>query len=201
MSSSTPPAQGRPRDPAVEGAILRATRELLVEKGFAGMTVDAVANAAHCGKAAVYRRWPSKTALVVAAVREVYEPPPVPNTGSLRGDVLACILHYTRADEQAALALASLLSANSAHPDLKQASYESIGRHPVAALRAVLERWVERGAILPSTRTDVIAGLVPILASSSILTQRRGLRESDAIDLVDHVLLPALTVGITPSAP
>lgn len=191
--TALPSAFGRPRDPAVETAILRATRELLVERGFPGMTVEAVASAAHCGKAAVYRRWPSKTALVVAAVREVYDPPPVPDTGSLRDDVLACVMHYTRADEQAALALASLLSAGSHDAELKQASYEAIGRHPVAALNAVLRRWVDRGAIQPSTRIDVIARIVPTLASSSIVTQGRGLRQGDVTDLVDHVLMPALT--------
>lgn len=188
-------SQGRPRDPAVEAAILRATRELLVERGFAGMTVDAVASAAHCGKAAVYRRWPSKTALVVAAVRDVYDPPAVPDTGSLRDDVLACVMHYTRADEQAALALASLLSAGSHDTELKQASYEAIGRHPIAALNEVLRRWVDRGVIGSSTRIDVVARIVPTLASSSIVTQGRGLRQGDVTDLVDHVLMPALTAG------
>lgn len=193
MTSTPSIATGRPRDPAVEGAILRATRELLVERGFAGMTVDAVASAAHCGKAAVYRRWPSKTALVVAAVREVYDPPAVPDTGSLRDDVLACVMHYTRPDEQAALALASLLSAGSHDAELKKASYEAIGRHPMAALREVLDRWMERGEIHPETRIDVISRIVPTLASSSIVTQRRGLSAQHATELVDHILLPALT--------
>ena len=57
------------RGAAREEAILLATLKLLAESGYDQMTVDAVAAEAHSSKATIYRRWPGKAALVVAAVR------------------------------------------------------------------------------------------------------------------------------------
>jgi AcrR family transcriptional regulator len=59
---------GRPRDPHVDEAIQRAALELLLEEGFARMSIEGVATRAGVGKAAIYRRWDHKTALVVDAI-------------------------------------------------------------------------------------------------------------------------------------
>jgi AcrR family transcriptional regulator len=65
---------GRPRDPQVDAAIRQATLDLLVEEGFARMSIEGVANRAGVGKAAIYRRWDSKTALVVESIRDLISP-------------------------------------------------------------------------------------------------------------------------------
>src|ERR1700694_507257 len=65
---------GRPRDPHVDAAIRQATLDLLVEEGFARMSIEGVANRAGVGKAAIYRRWDSKTALVVEAIHDLVKP-------------------------------------------------------------------------------------------------------------------------------
>ncbi|WP_067832344.1 TetR/AcrR family transcriptional regulator [Actinomadura kijaniata] len=78
---------GRPREGRVDEAILTATRELLAETGYAGLTVDGVAARAGIGKAAIYRRHASKQEMVFAAAIEGPEPEPPPDTGSLRGDL------------------------------------------------------------------------------------------------------------------
>lgn len=187
----SPPA-GRPRDPAVAAAILQATRDLLVENGFAGMTVEAVARAAGSGKAAVYRRWPSKTALVVAAVRDLDTPADVPDTGTLRGDLLECALHYARVGRTPARVLASLLSELGREPELRQAAYEAIGAPPAAALAAVLDRWVERGEIPASVPIGLLTGIIPAVAFRTVVLRQQSLDPQTAADLVDHVMLPAL---------
>jgi AcrR family transcriptional regulator len=64
-------ARGRPRDPAVGDAVLRATLELLEERGYEGLRIEEVAARAGTGLGAVYRRWKSKRELVVAAVRSL----------------------------------------------------------------------------------------------------------------------------------
>ena len=59
---------GRPRDPRIDGAVLRATVELLSETGYPGLLVSAIAERAGTSKPAIYRRWPSKAHLVHEAV-------------------------------------------------------------------------------------------------------------------------------------
>lgn len=82
---------GRPRDPHVDAAIREAALDLLVEEGFARMSMEAVATRAGVGKAAIYRRWDSKTALVVDAIHALIGPKllPFPETDDLRADLQA----------------------------------------------------------------------------------------------------------------
>ena len=84
-------AAGRPRDPRIDAAILRATTDLLVEIGYSNLTMAAVAERAGTTKTALYRRWSSKAELVheaafPAAPTAIATPP-----GDLRADVRAMI--------------------------------------------------------------------------------------------------------------
>jgi AcrR family transcriptional regulator len=78
---------GRPRDPRIDGAVLRATVELLGEMGYAELSVDAIARRAGTSKPAIYRRWPSKAHLVHEAVFPIGDSTALPDTRSLVGDV------------------------------------------------------------------------------------------------------------------
>jgi AcrR family transcriptional regulator len=85
---------GRPRDPHVDEAIRRAAIDLLLEEGFARMSIDGVASRAGVGKAAIYRRWDNKTALVVEAIHDrVTCGIEWPDTGDLRADLEAFFTH------------------------------------------------------------------------------------------------------------
>ena len=92
MEASAParPA-GRPREPRVDEAVRAATLELLRERGYGGVTMEGVAARAGVGKAAIYRRFPTKAELVFAAAVHGLELPPPEDTGSLRGDLEALI--------------------------------------------------------------------------------------------------------------
>jgi AcrR family transcriptional regulator len=190
MSNSV--AVGRPRNPETDAAILRATQDLLIEHGFEGMTVEMVARAAGTGKAALYRRWPSKSALVVAAVRDLHGPTDVPDTGTLRGDLLVCALHYTRGDDRTALIMAGLLTAASRDPELRAASTEVIGAPRAAMFRGVIRTWIDRGVVTADAPVDVIASIVPSVAFGRVVMSRELMDVTTAEDLVDRVLLPAL---------
>ena len=89
--ASPPPTgrkRGRPRDAAADGRILDAAAHLILERGFEQTTVDDVAALAGVGKATVYRRWPSKEDLAVAAMGKLYDVlAPVTDTGDLRADL------------------------------------------------------------------------------------------------------------------
>src|SRR5438445_5509896 len=100
-SLAAPPARsrrGRPRDPAVDQAILAAAVDLLAETGYARLTMDQVAARAGVGKASVYLRWPNKVALVAEAIqRRSRVLPEVPDTASLRQDMLVFVRALVRA--------------------------------------------------------------------------------------------------------
>ena len=185
-------AAGRPRDPALEAAILDATQDLLIEHGFAATTVEAVARAAGTGKAAVYRRWPSKIDLVIAAIRALQSPPAAPDTGTLRGDLVECAMHFVQRDRRPALVLAGVLNEIGRNDKLREAAYEAIGKPPAVAFAAVLERWRTRGQVTSSAPAELLAGIVPAAAFRSVAFRRRALDQQTAVDLVDFVLLPAL---------
>src|SRR3954449_8248002 len=80
--------RGRPRDPETDGRITKAAAQLMLERGFDRTTVDDVAARAGVGKATVYRRWPSKEDLAVAAMETLYTAEfPEADTGSIETDL------------------------------------------------------------------------------------------------------------------
>ena len=82
------------RAEAREQAILDAALELVLEVGYDRLSMDALAERAHAGKATIYRHWSGKAEVVAEAVRQRQcEEVPVTDTGSLRGDLLATIKH------------------------------------------------------------------------------------------------------------
>lgn len=86
---------GRPRDPELDRAILSATVELLCAEGFGGTSVEAVAERAGVSKATIYRRWPTREDLLLAAGGSMGSCPPDPETGSLRDDLVTLITGLT----------------------------------------------------------------------------------------------------------
>lgn len=194
MSSSTT-AVGRPRDPRIDDAILDATTALLADVGPSGLTVDDVARAAGCGKAAIYRRWGTKNDLIVSAVERFYRAPEVPDTGVLRDDLLTAARHYSGRDARASRVLANLLLETTRDPELRAVAYRSIGGPPVAVLTSVIERAAARGEIAEGAPIDLIIAIMPAIAFRNVVSAGRTLSEAEVLDLVDGILLPALTAG------
>src|ERR1700689_1994006 len=95
---SAPVAQrGRPRSEQSHRAILDAANEILEERGFADLTIDEVAHRAGVSKPTIYRRWPPKGTLVFEAFSgDFLGRQPVPDTGTLRGDLLAALRAWIR---------------------------------------------------------------------------------------------------------
>ena len=80
--------RGRPRSPVVHAAILDATRVLLIENGYAEVSMDRVAGHAGVGKQTLYRRWPSKAQLVAEAVMDAHRGGfELPDTGDVAADL------------------------------------------------------------------------------------------------------------------
>src|SRR5262245_54764383 len=94
-TKASPPAgsrqPGRPRSATAHAAILDATVALFIERGFDGMSMEAVAANAGVGKATIYRRWPTKEDLVVDAVARVFTEGARPDTGTVRQDLIESV--------------------------------------------------------------------------------------------------------------
>lgn len=154
MTTDTP-RPGRPREERVDAAILATTRELLVEGGYAGLTVAAVAARAGIGKAAIYRRYATKQEMVFAAAVHGLEPASPPDRGSLRAD-----LEWLTADIVATLsgpavrgALGGLLADAEGDQDVVARMRETFVAHQRTGIELVLDRGTERGEL--TARPDV----------------------------------------------
>ncbi len=92
-TDTTNPTRHRRRGTELENALLDAAWEELVAVGFGGLTMESVAARARTGVAVLYRRWANKSDLVIATIARygVTHPIEAPDTGSLRGDMLALL--------------------------------------------------------------------------------------------------------------
>ena len=82
---------GRPRDRRIDGAVLRATAELLEEVGYLQLTIAAIAERAGTNKPAIYRRWPTKARLVHEAVFPAQGSDVIPPGDDLRSDIRSLV--------------------------------------------------------------------------------------------------------------
>ena len=82
---------GRPRDPRLDDALLDAGLEVIMERGYHAATLTEIARRAGVGTPAIYRRWPTKAKLAIEIVVRVSEPEPIPDTGSIRDDLVAFV--------------------------------------------------------------------------------------------------------------
>ncbi len=141
------PRRGRPRDPDAEPRIRRYAVQLLLERGFDGMTVDDVAEAAGVGKATIYRRWASKEELANDAMADLFDIEiPDADTGSLAGDlreVYGNALAFVNSPAGVALMRLGISEAN--RDDRSAAIYRSLIDRRIVLTKAALERAWARG--------------------------------------------------------
>ncbi|MBM6403535.1 TetR/AcrR family transcriptional regulator [Phycicoccus sp. CSK15P-2] len=194
---------GRKRDHSRDPEILEAALDILAECGYDGMTVDMVAARAKAGKATLYRRWPSKAHLVIDAVacmkRAQHQAPP-PDTGTLRGDLVAMIRPPGIADGQRKMqVMGGLVSLLAREPELVEAVDEAITEPRVRQNRIVLERARDRGEIRADADLELVAHIGPAMASYRTLVQRRQVDREFLVRIIDEVVLPAL--GVPPGDP
>lgn len=159
---------GRPRDPRIDESIMRETRRQLREHGYRGVRVAAVAEAAGVTAPTVRLRWPTKAELVHDAIFTDADAPPVPDTGSIVGDVTEAVrqtlAHYSSPEMKAGLL--GLAEDVRGHPDLRGRIDGRLRQPAVAAFHDLLDRAVARGELealpLASAQTllDVIAGSI-----------------------------------------
>lgn len=191
--------RGRKRDPARTELILDATLSVLAEQGYEGMTIDMVAVRAGSARATVYRRWPTKAELVLEAVARLsrgdVNRETLPDTGSLREDMVAMILPLDDEEQQVRIqAMAALLSLPKDDQRLAEAArHAGIGPW-IEVTRILIQRAVDRGEFLPPPDLDTLAGVIPMMCVARAVQQQPITREF-SLALIDGVIIPALRSG------
>lgn len=176
-----------------EAELLAITLELLQQHGYDRFSVEAVATTAKASKATVYRRWPTKADLVLAAIVEgIRSAATPPNTGSLRGDLLS----IGRATCEQALehmrTMRAVLNEMSHSPALREAMQQKFVLQRTLVIDAVLAAAVERGEIEASAINHEIYDLLPGYLVFRALVADRPPTEETVRVVVDDVLLPSL---------
>lgn len=202
---ATAPRRGRKRDATRDAAILDAALDVLAEVGYEGMTMDMVATRARAGKATVYRRWTSKPELVRDAVarmkRAQVDLDQLPDTGSLRGDLVALAKQEPEEDAERRLKIMGGLASLEAHDlGLGEASGTAVIEPWIQANRQLIGRAIERGEFSPEADVETLARVVPSMGGYRALVERKAFNGEFFIALIDHVLLPALRGASVPTS-
>lgn len=178
---------------ALDGALLDAAWQQLVEGGYAAFTMDAVAARARTSRAVLYRRWADKHALVRAVIAHVLRPDElaIADTGSLRGDTIAMM----KAANRSRLALVTAMTVHlggyyqetgTSPSELRRTLFPSRPNIP----RLLLDRAIARGEADPSCATDRVAGVPYALLQQEFFMTLKPVPVAVIEAIVDTIFLP-----------
>ncbi|WP_420035945.1 TetR/AcrR family transcriptional regulator [Streptomyces sp. cg28] len=186
----------RRRGPVLERAILEATLEQLSTVGWNGLTMEGVAAGAQTGKAAVYRRWPSKEDLVVDALQAgLPQVDSVPDLGSVREDLLELCRQLRDAMfSRPGSALRSVIhecdtiTAERFHSVIVQ----GVVQPGVELIKEVVSRGIKRGDVRQDATDASVCDVIPAMMMYRSKVCGSEWRDEDLVELIDQVMVPLL---------
>ena len=195
------PRLGRKRDASRDADILDAALEVLAEEGYVGMTMDMVALRAKAGKATMYRRWPSKTELVHDALARLkstaVDLERLPDTGTLRGDLLAMFKPQSIEEGKRTLAVFAGIASLSHDPRFTEVVTDLMVTPWADAHRALMERAQARKEISADADLATLSKVVASIAGFRTIVEKKPFTRDFLVSIVDAVVLPALGVKRT----
>jgi AcrR family transcriptional regulator len=180
---------GRRRRPDVDDLLLDATIELLRRDGYSGLRVEAVAARAGVAKSTLYRRWPSKSTVVAAAIERLYlGHVAVPDTGDLRQDLIALLTNsYEVLIVGPGRIFSDLIRESGGAPDLVQLITETMHARR-RFYRQIFNRAIARGDLAPEIDTDLAIDLLVGPLWVRLLVTSQPISKTAVKDIVDSVL-------------
>lgn len=186
---------GRPRNAGYDKKILDAAEELLIENGYAGFTIDGVAARTGVGRPTIYRRWPSKAALAIAALEEGVPLDSTPDTGSLREDLRAFQRgRITRMNLPAHRPIVSGLVSHAVADPALAAEFTGWYLHRQEGVDLILQRAVDRGELPPDVDFELVNDLLLGPLYTRAVVRGQPLAPELARQTVD-IVLAALRAG------
>jgi AcrR family transcriptional regulator len=186
----------RRRGRELEDALLAAAWEQLVSGGYGAFTIDAVATRAGTSKPVIYRRWPNREALVMAAVQYYFAQGsrPVPDTGSLRGDVIALLTEANESRFEIAAVISVQLVAYFQETGTTPAGLREqlLGDRP-SAIAAIMRRAIERGEVTATDLTPRMINLPFDLVRHEALMTLGSVPPEAIREIVDDIFLPLVS--------
>jgi len=191
--------RGRPRSAEAEQAILNATLRMLGTHGVAGTTIEGVAAGAGVGKTTIYRRWPTKTDLILAAISDIVPAGEPPDTGTMAGDMAAISEIQQRRLAGSGLAgiVPRVLADSMSDPELHQDYVDRVVKPFRELLRLFIERGIERGELRPDLEVEPLVDLLHSIPIYKILMSRG---DPASIAGIPGDYLPLLAPGILNSS-
>lgn len=183
----------RRRGAALERAILHAAADELLAGGYAGLTMAKVAKRAGTNKNAIYRRWPNRAALGLAAYRQLaVADRPIPDTSTLRGDVLELLRRANRQwSSPFGEILRGLLAAAGEDSQLLAELREQAVDAGSALWLQVLGRAVARGEARPEALHPRVATVaIALLRNEFVVRGVPTVPDGVLVEIVDEVYLP-----------
>jgi AcrR family transcriptional regulator len=192
---------GRPRDPFIEGKLLRVTQQLIAEIGLEALTMNRVAERAGASKATLYRRWDDKRSLVRDAVAAFDVDTTIPHTGALRTDLEALIGMWVSPIGYPPAEFRHVIAAISRDPDIWRAFDAATHGERTRSLAVVVRRAVTRGEA-PPLRYDAafVTRAVHALAVEHAAQRELPLDAAFVTRAIESIVLPILGVGRDPEA-
>ena len=199
MNAVPPPSETGLVRPRVEGdrelEVLEATLDVLADVGYDRLTMDAVATQAKASKATLYRRWNNKVSLVIDALLTTKSAPEVPDTGSLRGDLIAAYCGFGGQaglmDTRAVATFSSVITALHRDAEFAAAFREHVIGPKIAVSEAIYANAKARGEV----REDLDVSLFgPSLAGICLhrVFMLGEIPDQDLITrIIDQIIVPA----------
>ncbi|MBC9822978.1 TetR/AcrR family transcriptional regulator [Terrabacter sp. MAHUQ-38] len=184
-----------------EVEILEAAIEVLRDAGYDKLTFDAVAATARASKATLYRRWPHKRDLVIDALGLFMNCPAEqdPDTGSLRGDLLAQACADGGLDDEVVIGTwSALLPVIHREAELASGIHERFLAPKIAASRSIFENARARGEIGADADLDTLLMILPSLSIHEALLSGSRPGPDRIAEFVDTVVLPACAATLAP---
>ena len=183
----------RRRGEELEAALLQAAWDELAEVGFAKLTMESVAVRAKTGVAVLYRRWPNKDDLVIAAIGHYGKTRPVeiPDTGTLRGDMLGLLRGINDGRNSFAVVVSATFSGLLSSTGLTPAEVRLrlIGDRPIWS-HEIFRRAHERGELDLDTVPPAVLTMPFDLMRHDMLMTLKPMGPDRITEIVDDLFLP-----------
>ncbi|HVU03294.1 MAG TPA: TetR/AcrR family transcriptional regulator [Polyangiaceae bacterium] len=176
------------RSARVVESVLTATAEALGRSGYAALRVEDVALASGVNKTTIYRRWPTKVDLVTAAIQRFSQAPELPDTGTLREDLLVLLRHTcAKASNALGQGIVRTIQLERAHPEVDLVTQKLAATH-LRVRRIVVERAIARGELPADTDVELLLELVFAPVVRRVIFANRKAPESFLEAVLDVVL-------------